>query len=63
MNNWLQRAPREEIDSTYRTIVTLVGRGELMAQIDETFTLSRYGEALARAEHYERSGKVVFCPD
>src|SRR6476660_43539 len=59
MNNWLQRAPREEIDATYRTIVTLVSRGELTAQIDETFTLSRYAEALARAEHYERSGKVV----
>ena len=63
MNNWLQRAPREEIDSTYGTIVALVSRGELTAQIDETFTLSRYREGLARAEHYERPGKVVFCPD
>jgi len=63
MSNWLQRAPREEIDSTYRTIVALVSRGELTGQIDATFTLARYREALARAEHYERSGKVVFCPD
>ena len=63
MNNWLQRAPREEIDSTYRSIVALVSRGELTARIDETFPLSRYREALGRAEHYERSGKVVFCPD
>jgi len=63
MSNWLQRAPREEIDSTYRTMVALVSRGELTGQIDATFTLSRYREALARAEHYERSGKVVFCPD
>jgi NADPH:quinone reductase-like Zn-dependent oxidoreductase len=63
MNNWLQRAPRAEIESTYRSIVALVSRGELTARIDETFALSRYREALARAEHYERPGKVLFRPD
>jgi NADPH:quinone reductase-like Zn-dependent oxidoreductase len=63
MSNWLHRAPREEIDSTYRSIVALVRRGQLTARIDETFPLSRYREALARAEHYERPGKVVFRPD
>jgi NADPH:quinone reductase-like Zn-dependent oxidoreductase len=63
MSNWLHRAPRKEVDSTYRQIVALVSRGELTARIDQTFPLSRYREALARAEHYERSGKVVFCPD
>jgi NADPH:quinone reductase-like Zn-dependent oxidoreductase len=62
MNNWLQRAPRAEIESTYRSILALVSRGELKAQIDETFPLSRFREALARAEHYERPGKVVFRP-
>jgi NADPH:quinone reductase-like Zn-dependent oxidoreductase len=63
MSNWLHRAPREEIDSTYRSIVALVSGGQLTARIDETFPLSRYRQALARAEHYERPGKVVFRPD
>ena len=63
MNNWLQRAPRAEIESTYRAILALVSRGELKARIDQTFPLSRYKEALARAERYERAGKVVFRPD
>jgi NADPH:quinone reductase-like Zn-dependent oxidoreductase len=63
MDNWLNRAPREEVDSTYRSILALVSRGELTARIDETFPLSRYREALARAEHYERPGKVLFRPD
>jgi NADPH:quinone reductase-like Zn-dependent oxidoreductase len=63
MSNWLHRAPREEIDSIYRSIVALVSDGQLTARIDETFPLSRYREALARAEHYERPGKVVFRPD
>src|SRR2546430_1699258 len=62
MNNWLQRAPRAEIESTYRAILALVSRGELNARIDETFPLSRYKEALARAERYERAGKGVFRP-
>jgi NADPH:quinone reductase-like Zn-dependent oxidoreductase len=63
MNNWLHRAPREEVNSTYRSIVALVSRGQLTARIDETFPLSRYKEALARAELYERPGKVLFRPD
>src|SRR5256885_1109957 len=63
MNNWLQRAPRAEIESTYRAILALVSRGELKARIDQTFPLSRYKEALARAERYERAGKLVFRPD
>jgi NADPH:quinone reductase-like Zn-dependent oxidoreductase len=63
MNNWLHRAPREEINSTYRSIVALVSAGQLTVRIDETFPLSRYKEALARAEHYNRPGKVVFLPD
>jgi len=62
MSNWLHRAPLEEVASTYRLIVALVSRGQLTARIDETFPLSRYREALARAEHYERLGKVVFQP-
>jgi NADPH:quinone reductase-like Zn-dependent oxidoreductase len=62
MDNWLNRAPREEIDSTYHSIVALVSGGELTARIDETFPLSRYREALARAEHYERPGKILFRP-
>jgi NADPH:quinone reductase-like Zn-dependent oxidoreductase len=63
MDNWLRRATREEVDSTYRSIVALVRRGELTARIDQTFPLSRYRDALARAEHYERPGKVILRRD
>jgi NADPH:quinone reductase-like Zn-dependent oxidoreductase len=63
MNNWLNRAPREEIDSTYRSIVALVSSGQLTARIGETFPLSRYKEALTRAEQYKRAGKILFCPN
>ena len=54
------RAPRAEIDAAYREIVALVTNGELTADIDSTFRLERYADALSRAEHYQRRGKVLF---
>jgi len=58
--NWLTRAPRAEIAAAYQEIVALVNSGELTAEIDSTFRLERYADALSRAEHYRRRGKVLF---
>jgi NADPH:quinone reductase-like Zn-dependent oxidoreductase len=58
--NWLTRAPRAEIDAAYQEIVALVTSGALTAEIDSTFRLERYADALSRAEHYRRRGKVLF---
>jgi NADPH:quinone reductase-like Zn-dependent oxidoreductase len=58
--NWLTRAPRAEIDAAYQEIVALVTSGELTADIDATFRLQQYADALSRAEHYRRHGKVLF---
>ena len=58
--NWLTRAPRAEIDAAYQEIVALVTSGELTADVDSTFRLEQYADALSRAEHYRRRGKVLF---
>jgi NADPH:quinone reductase-like Zn-dependent oxidoreductase len=58
--NWLTRAPSAEIDAAYEEIVALVTSGELAADIDSTFRLEQYADALSRAEHYRRHGKVLF---
>ena len=58
--NWLTRAPRAEVDAAYQEIVALVTRGELTADIDSTFRLEQHADALSRAEHYRRHGKVLF---
>jgi NADPH:quinone reductase-like Zn-dependent oxidoreductase len=58
--NWLTRAPPAEIDAAYQEIVALVTSGELTAHIDSTFRLEQYADALSRAEHYRRHGKVLF---
>lgn len=58
--NWLRTAARDEIDVTYGEIVGLVTSGELAAEIDQTFRLEQYAEALDRAAQYKRAGKVLF---
>jgi NADPH:quinone reductase-like Zn-dependent oxidoreductase len=58
--NWLTRAPRVEIDAAYQEIVALVTNGELTADVESTFRLEQYADALSRAEHYQRRGKVLF---
>jgi NADPH:quinone reductase-like Zn-dependent oxidoreductase len=58
--NWLTRAPPEEIEATYQEIVALVTSGVLTVDIDSTFRLEQYPDALGRAEHYRRNGKVLF---
>jgi hypothetical protein len=44
----------------HQEIVVLVTSGELTADIDSTFHLEQYADALSRAEHYQRRGKVLF---
>jgi hypothetical protein len=59
--NWLQTAPRGQIEATYREVVAPVDDGELSATVDSTYRLDQYRDALARAQQYWRPGKVVFA--
>lgn len=59
--NWLQTAPRGQIEATYREVVALVDDGELSATVDSTYRLDQYRDALARAQQHRRPGKVVFA--
>ena len=58
--NWLRQASREDINARYLEIAGLVSSGELTVDIDRTYPLEQYAEALNHAEHYQRSGKVLF---
>jgi NADPH:quinone reductase-like Zn-dependent oxidoreductase len=60
--NWLRQASREDLNERYREIAGLVTSGELSAEIDQTYPLEQYAEALNHAEQYQRSGKVLFTP-
>ena len=58
--NWLRQASRENIDARYREIAGLVTSGELTVDLDQTYRLDQYAEALSHAEQYQRPGKVLF---
>lgn len=58
--NWLRDTPAQEIRVIYQEIAELVSSGSLAAAIDQTFGLDQYPQALTRAEHYQRRGKVLF---
>jgi NADPH:quinone reductase-like Zn-dependent oxidoreductase len=58
--NWLRQASREDSDARYREIAGLVASGELTVEIDQTYPLEQYAEALRHAERYQRCGKVLF---
>jgi NADPH:quinone reductase-like Zn-dependent oxidoreductase len=56
---WLREAPRTEIEATYALLGALLDDGTLHADVDATFPLTRYPEAIARATGGGRSGKVL----
>jgi NADPH:quinone reductase-like Zn-dependent oxidoreductase len=58
--NWLRQAPREDINGRYREIAGLVSSGELAVEIEQTYPLDQFAEALNRAEKYQRKGKMLF---
>jgi NADPH:quinone reductase-like Zn-dependent oxidoreductase len=58
--NWLRQASREDIQVGYQEIADLVTSGELAADVDRTHRLDQYGEAFSRAQHDQRTGKVLF---
>jgi NADPH:quinone reductase-like Zn-dependent oxidoreductase len=58
--NWLRQASRQDIRARYREIAGLVNGGELTVEIDQTYRLEQYAEALDHAEQYQRAGKVLF---
>jgi NADPH:quinone reductase-like Zn-dependent oxidoreductase len=57
---WLRQASSEDINARYREIAGLVTSGKLGVEIDQTYPLEHYAEALGHAEQYQRLGKVLF---
>jgi len=62
VTRWLDKAPPEEAHAVYGNLASLVAAGQLDQQIDTTFPLESFSEALARLDAPDRSGKVLFIP-
>lgn len=58
--HWLTETPRDKIQSTYSTLIKMITQGELIAKIDQTFTLDKYEDAFGLSMKDGRDGKVIF---
>jgi NADPH:quinone reductase-like Zn-dependent oxidoreductase len=60
--NWLQNSTPEEIASTYGELAELVAQGVLSAEVEASYPVAEYREALDHARRAGRTGKIVFKP-
>jgi NADPH:quinone reductase-like Zn-dependent oxidoreductase len=60
--NWLQNSTPEEIASTYAELAELVAQGVLRAEVEASYPVAGYREALDHARRPGRTGKIVFRP-
>lgn len=62
LNNWLDSAPREQIEEVYAHVIDLIADGTLATGIEATYGLDEYAEAITHARSAGRTGKIVFTP-
>lgn len=62
LQRWLDEHPGEAA-AHYRELVDLVAKGQLVAEIDGTYPLKRFKEAVREATRRHRQGKIILTPD
>lgn len=60
VNKWYKQATAAERAETFARIFDLAQRGLLETKIEHTYSLTDFREAIARAGHGQRAGKIVF---
>jgi NADPH:quinone reductase-like Zn-dependent oxidoreductase len=60
---WLQKLPRQEIATLYDGLAQRMADGTLRIAVEATFPLEEIKAAVARANAYRRSGKVLVTPN
>ncbi|MCE7002366.1 zinc-binding dehydrogenase [Kibdelosporangium philippinense] len=60
---WLRDTPREELERVYGELAELVRQGVIKSEVEATYPLTEYRNALAHAASMERSGKILFTPN
>lgn len=62
VSRWIENAPNDEVAAVYENLAARVAAGKLVQEVDSTFPLEAFQDALARLNAPERSGKVLFVP-
>lgn len=60
MINWIRNAPREEVQEIYRHLSTLIAEDKMYAEVQQTYPLDQFKDAVAHAQKSERNGKILF---
>ncbi len=60
--NWLERAPRSEIEQTYGELAQLTVDGVLRARVAATYPVAEFAKAVQHSRQPDRSGKVLLRP-
>jgi NADPH:quinone reductase-like Zn-dependent oxidoreductase len=60
---WLQKLPRSEIAALYAGLAARIADGSLRVQVEATFPLDEIKQAVAVANGYRRSGKILVTPN
>lgn len=63
VHNWLNSAPREEIEQVYSHLIELIADGTLRTPVEAVYHLDDYAKAIAHARSSRRGGKVMFGAD
>ena len=62
VSRWIETAPKDEVHAAYENLASRVAAGKLVQQVDSTFPLENFKDALCRLNAPARSGKVLFVP-
>ena len=60
VHNWLDSAPREEIEQVYSHLIELIADGTLRTPVEAVYHLDDYAKAIAHARSNRRGGKIMF---
>jgi NADPH:quinone reductase-like Zn-dependent oxidoreductase len=58
--NWQNNAPREELERTYAELAELAAKGVVSSEVEATYQLADYRQALEHARRPGRTGKILF---
>jgi NADPH:quinone reductase-like Zn-dependent oxidoreductase len=60
---WLQKLSREEVSALYAKLAVRIADGTIHVPVQATFPIEDIGQAVALANGYHRSGKVLVTPN
>jgi NADPH:quinone reductase-like Zn-dependent oxidoreductase len=55
-------APREELEQTFRELAELAAEGVVSSEVEATYRVDDYRQALEHARRPGRTGKILFQP-